>query len=112
MSLDPSIVAIAAALIGGGGVAGALIAYRRLPSEIESISVTAAQGAVTAQGSVIERQQQLIDQLEEELRSLRGRLRHEHERALGCEQRERRLQRLLLRHGIEPPNGYHEDREG
>lgn len=75
--MSSSLVAIVAVIIGGGGISAALVAFRKLPAEVESISVIAAEKAVAAMSSA-------LDQREKDLASARGELVTATERSAEC----------------------------
>jgi chromosome segregation ATPase len=57
--------------VGGGGIVGAIVAFRKLVPERESIIVTAAQGAIVIQGSVLDELREEIDRLNSRLQEVR-----------------------------------------
>lgn len=88
------IVPLALGLIGGGGIAGAIVALLKVRPEAGQIVVTAAQGAVVVQSGV-------IDDLNEELgrqvtrcKNLEERLTRALDRIEDLETVERRIQEL------------------
>lgn len=62
---DPA--TLIALLLGGSGILGAIAAYRKLTPERESIIVTAAQGAVVIQTTIIDELQEHVAGLEKRM---------------------------------------------
>jgi len=65
-----AIVAIMAALLGGGGVAG-LVAFRKAPAEIGEIQIRASQVNVQSAGEVVGLQREQLMALRDEVSQLR-----------------------------------------
>ncbi len=65
--MDSSLAAILIALIGGSGIAGAVATLLRWRPEKTNILISAAQGAVVVQSSV-------IDDLNEQMTAMRGQI--------------------------------------
>jgi hypothetical protein len=64
---DPApLVAIIAAILGGGGI-GAIVAYRKAGPEVESISVNTLKGVIQEMRTELERKDRTIDGLNHRL---------------------------------------------
>jgi TolA-binding protein len=101
MALDPNLVGVLLGALGMGGLAGAVFAYRKLPSEIESISVTAAQGAVGALQSALQYQRQLVNDQADRIAEDEARIDHLEECNKKLTKRVRHLEDVIRQHGLD-----------
>lgn len=66
-----AILPLVIAILGAGGVVGAISAWRKVQPERESIIITAAQGALVIQAGVLEKLQEELERAHEQIAELR-----------------------------------------
>jgi chromosome segregation ATPase len=70
--VDVELTPVLLALLGGGGLIGAVVAWRKLPQERTAITVEAGQGVIVMQDSLIQNLRAELTRLSERLDDLEG----------------------------------------